>query len=103
MAAALPGVIAASTTLPVIGVPIKGSVLDGMDAMMSIIQMPPGIPVATVSVNGAMNAAILAVQIMALADNELAEKFAAYKAGLGEKIEKANKELAEIKYRYKID
>ncbi len=103
MAAALPGVIAASTTLPVIGVPIKGSVLDGMDAMMSIIQMPPGIPVATVGVNGAMNAAILAVQIMALVDNGLAEKFAAYKAGLGEKIEKANKELAEIKYRYKID
>ena len=103
MAAALPGVIAASTTLPVIGVPIKGSVLDGMDAMMSIIQMPPGIPVATVGVNGAMNSAILAVQIMALVDNGLAEKFAAYKAGLGEKIEKANKELAEIKYRYKID
>ena len=76
MAAALPGVIAASTTLPVIGVPIKGSVLDGIDAMFSIIQMPPGIPVATVGVNGAQNAAILDVEIMALADEELANNFA---------------------------
>ena len=64
MAAALPGVIAANTTLPVIGVPIKGSVLDGVDALYSIIQMPPGIPVATVAINGAMNAAILAVQMI---------------------------------------
>lgn len=103
MAAALPGVIAASTTLPVIGVPIKGNVLDGMDAMFSIIQMPPGIPVATVGINGAMNAAILAVQIMALADSALAEKLKAYKAGLGEKIEKANNELAKIKYQYKVN
>lgn len=103
MAAALPGVIAASTTLPVIGVPIKGSVLDGMDAMLSIIQMPPGIPVATVGVNAAMNAAILAVEIIAVADEEMAEKMAAYKAGLGEKIEKANKELAEVKYAYKVN
>ena len=103
MAAALPGVIAASTTLPVIGVPVKGSVLDGMDAMLSIIQMPPGIPVATVGVNAAMNAAILAVEIIAVADEEMAEKMAAYKAGLGEKIEKANKELAEVKYAYKVN
>lgn len=103
MAAALPGVIAASTTLPVIGVPVKGSVLDGMDAMLSIIQMPPGIPVATVGVNAAMNAAILAVEIIAVADEEIAEKMAAYKAGLGEKIEKANKELAEVKYAYKVN
>lgn len=103
MAAALPGVIAASTTLPVIGVPVKGSVLDGMDAMLSIIQMPPGIPVATVGVNAAMNAAILAVEIIAVADEEMAEKMAAYKAGLGEKIEKANKDLAEVKYAYKVN
>lgn len=103
MAAALPGVIAASTTLPVIGVPVKGSVLDGMDAMLSIIQMPPGIPVATVGVNAAMNAAILAVEIIAVADEEMAENMAAYKAGLGEKIEKANKELAEVKYDYKVN
>ena len=103
MAAALPGVIAASTTLPVIGVPIKGSVLDGIDAMFSIIQMPPGIPVATVGVNGAQNAAILAVEIMALADDELAKKFADYKSGLSQKIEKANKELAEIKFKFKTN
>lgn len=103
MAAALPGVIAASTTLPVIGVPIKGSAFDGMDAMLSIIQMPPGIPVATVGVNGAMNAAILAVEIMALADASLAEKTKNYKDGLGAKIEKANKELAEVKYNFKTN
>lgn len=103
MAAALPGVIAASTTLPVIGVPIKGNALDGMDAMLSIIQMPPGIPVATVGVNGAMNAAILAVEIMALADASLAEKMKNYKDGLGAKIEKANKDLAEVKYNFKTN
>ena len=102
MAAALPGVIAASTTLPVIGVPIKG-MLDGLDAMLSIIQMPPGIPVATVGVNGAMNAAILATEMLALSDAAIAEKVSAYKAGLGAKIEKANKELAAIKYEYKTN
>ena len=84
MAAALPGVIAASTTLPVIGVPIKG-MLDGLDAMLSIIQMPPGIPVATVGVNGALNAAILAAEMMALSDEALAAKLKAYKQGLKEK------------------
>ena len=103
MAAALPGVIAASTTLPVIGVPIKGSVLDGVDALYSIIQMPPGIPVATVAINGAMNAAILAVQILALGDAELATKFADYKTGLKNKIVKANEELKEVKYTYKTN
>lgn len=103
MAAALPGVIAASTTLPVIGVPIKGSVLDGVDALYSILQMPPGIPVATVAINGAMNAAILAVEMMALADDALADKMVEYKAGLGAKIEKANKDLADVKYQYKIN
>jgi 5-(carboxyamino)imidazole ribonucleotide mutase len=102
MAAALPGVIAASTTLPVIGVPVKG-MLDGLDAMLSIIQMPPGIPVATVGVNGAQNAAILAVEMMALADADLAERLADYKAGLKAKIEKANKDLAEVKYEYKTN
>ena len=102
MAAALPGVIAASTTLPVIGVPIKG-MLGGLDAMLSIIQMPPGIPVATVGVNGAKNAAILAVEMMALADTALAERLAAYKAGLKEKIEKANRDLSEVKYAFKTN
>ena len=102
MAAALPGVIAASTTLPVIGVPIKG-MLDGLDAMLSIIQMPPGIPVATVGVNGALNAAILAAEMLALSDAALAERVEAYKAGLKEKIVKANSELAEVKYAYKTN
>lgn len=101
MAAALPGVIAASTTLPVIGVPIKGSVLDGVDALYSILQMPPGIPVATVAINGAMNAAILACQMMSLYDEALAQKMAAYKAGLGQKIEKANQDLANLEYKFK--
>ena len=102
MAAALPGVIAASTTLPVIGVPIKG-MLDGLDALFSIIQMPPGIPVATVGINGAQNAAILAVEMMALSDAVLAQRLAAYKGGLRAKIEKANKDLAEVKYEYKTN
>ena len=103
MAAALPGVIAANTTLPVIGVPIKGSVLDGMDALYSIIQMPPGIPVATVAINGAMNAAILAVQMLALSDDNLAQTFAAYKEGLKNKIVKANEDLKAVKYDYKTN
>ncbi len=102
MAAALPGVIAASTTLPVIGVPIKG-MLDGLDAMLSIIQMPPGIPVATVGVNGAQNAAILAVEMLALSDDALAERLAAYKEGLKQKIVKANADLKEVKYQYKTN
>lgn len=102
MAAALPGVIAASTTLPVIGVPIKG-MLDGLDAMLSIIQMPPGIPVATVGVNGAQNAGILAVEMLALADEALAVRLAEYKNSLKNKIVKANAELAEVKYQFKCN
>ena len=103
MAAALPGVIAASTTIPVIGVPIKG-MLDGLDAMLSIIQMPPGIPVATVGVNAAMNAAILATQIIAIGNSDVAQRVATYKARFGEKIEKANRQLADIKqYTYKTN
>ena len=102
MAAALPGVIAANTTLPVIGVPIKG-MLDGLDAMLSIIQMPPGIPVATVGVNGALNAALLAVEMLALSDAAVAEKLAAYKNGLKNKIVKANADLAEVKFKFKTN
>ncbi|MBQ4224299.1 MAG: 5-(carboxyamino)imidazole ribonucleotide mutase [Prevotella sp.] len=103
MAAALPGVIAASTTLPVIGVPIKG-MLDGLDALLSIVQMPPGIPVATVGVNGALNAAILAAEMLALGDEDVARKVENYKSRLGEKIEKANQQLADIKqYSYKTN
>ena len=108
MAAALPGVIAANTTLPVIGVPVKGSVLDGVDALYSIIQMPPGIPVATVAINGAMNAAILAVQMLALSDSSLADeglalRLAGYKENLKQKIVKANTELADVKYKFKCN
>ena len=103
MAAALPGCIAASTTLPVIGVPIKG-MLDGLDAMLSINQMPPGIPTATVGVNASLNAAILAMQMIALGDEEMARKVADYKATLGKKIEKANQDLADIgDYEFKTN
>ena len=102
MAAALPGVIAASTTLPVIGVPIKG-MLDGLDAMLSIIQMPPGIPVATVGVNAAQNAGILAAEMLALGDEVLSSKMKAYKEDLKQKIVKANQDLAMVKYNYKTN
>ena len=102
MAAHLPGVIAASTTVPVIGVPIK-STLEGMDALLAIVQMPPGIPVATVGINAAMNAAILAVQMLSLADEDLATRFADYKENLKKKIEKANEELKGVKYAYKTN
>ena len=101
MAAALPGVIAANTTLPVIGVPIKG-MLDGLDALLSIVQMPPGIPVATVGVNGAQNAAVLACEMLALTDENLATRMRVYKKGLAQKIVKANAELAEVKFKYKV-
>lgn len=102
MAAALPGVIAAMTTVPVIGIPIN-STLEGRDALLSIVQMPPGIAVATVGINGGLNAAILAVQILVLGDPELAGRFNAYRAGLSEKIVKANSQLAEVKYEYKTN
>ncbi|MCR5131282.1 MAG: 5-(carboxyamino)imidazole ribonucleotide mutase [Prevotella sp.] len=103
MAAALPGVIAAQTTLPVIGVPIKGSVLDGVDALYSILQMPPGIPVATVAINGALNAAILATEMLALCDEAVAKRLTDYKSTLGQKIEKANRDLAEVKFQFKTN
>ncbi|KAA6352192.1 N5-carboxyaminoimidazole ribonucleotide mutase [termite gut metagenome] len=102
MAAHLPGVIAASTIVPVIGVPIK-STLEGIDALLAIVQMPPGIPVATVGINGALNAAILAVQMLALEDEELERKLIDYKKGLKEKIVKANEELKTMKFEYKCE
>jgi 5-(carboxyamino)imidazole ribonucleotide mutase len=102
MAAHLPGVIASMTTLPVIGVPINSS-LDGMDALLAIVQMPPGIPVATVGINGAMNAAILAIQILAVKDESLQVKLANYKENLKAKIVKANNELSSIKYKFKTN
>lgn len=102
MAAALPGVIAANTTLPVIGVPISSS-LDGMDALLAIVQMPPGIPVATVAINGAMNAALLAVEMLALGDQELHNRLSAYKESLKDKIVQADQSLQELSYEYKVN
>lgn len=103
MAAALPGVIAAMTPLPVIGLPID-STLDGRDALLSIVQMPPGVPVATVGINAGLNAAILAVRMLALSDQALAARYDAYRASLVDKIEKANAKLAEIKdYKFKTN
>jgi 5-(carboxyamino)imidazole ribonucleotide mutase len=102
MAAHLPGVIASMTTLPVIGVPVNSS-LDGIDALLSIVQMPPGIPVATVGVNAAMNAALLAIQILALKDNAVQKKLSEYKTNLKEKIVKANQDLSAVKYPFKTN
>lgn len=102
MAAHLPGVIAAFTPLPVIGVPVNAA-LDGMDSILSILQMPPGIPVATVSVDGARNSAILAAQIVASSDAEVMDRVVAFKAELKEKIIKANEELSKLEYKYKTN
>ncbi len=101
MAAALPGVVAANTTLPVIGVPIKSS-FEGLDAVMSMLQMPPAVPVATVAVNGAMNAAVLAMQILALTDETINKKMQSYKETLKEKIVKANKDLEAAKFKNRV-
>jgi 5-(carboxyamino)imidazole ribonucleotide mutase len=103
-AAHLPGVIAASTPLPVIGVPIRSSnSIDGVDSLYSIVQMPSGIPVATVAIDGAQNAAILACQILAVGDGALRERLVAFKAGLARKIEKANADLAAVKLPFKTN
>jgi 5-(carboxyamino)imidazole ribonucleotide mutase len=102
MAAHLPGVIAAMTPVPVIGVPVKAS-LDGMDSLLAIVQMPPGIPVATVAIDGAMNAGILAAQMIATGDAALMEKLIAYKEGLKNKIVQANEELKGVHYKHKVD
>ena len=102
MAAHLCGVIASMTTLPVVGVPIAAS-LDGIDALLAIVQRPPGIPVATVGINGAQNAAILAAQMLALSDEALARRLANYKEGLKKKIVKANEELASVQFKFKTN
>jgi 5-(carboxyamino)imidazole ribonucleotide mutase len=103
-AAHLPGVIAALTPLPVIGVPIKASIsMDGWDSILSILQMPPGIPVATVGIDGAKNAAILAAQILALGDQKVMNTIENFKAGLKQKIIKANEDLSEVKYKHKTN
>ncbi len=102
MAAHLPGVIASMTTLPVIGVPIDSS-LDGLDALLAIVQMPPGIPVATVGINGSLNAAILALQMLSTDNQDLQIKLASYKNDLKSKIVKANEELSSVKYKFKTN
>ena len=102
MAAHLCGVIASMTSIPVIGVPIKAS-LEGVDALYSIVQMPPGIPVATVGINAAENAALLAVQMMATSDEELYRRLEAYKESLKEKVVKANQELSQLQYKHKTN
>jgi 5-(carboxyamino)imidazole ribonucleotide mutase len=101
MAAHLPGVIAAMTPLPVIGVPIKAS-LDGLDSLLAIVQMPPGIPVATVAINGARNAGILAAQIIATGDKALMDKMVIFKEELKDKIIKANEDLGMVRYDFKV-
>lgn len=94
-AAHLPGVIAGCTPLPVIGIPVKSSELDGIDALYSIVQMPPGVPVATVAINGAENAALLAIQILSVKYEELRTKFKVYKQQMAEKVFEKNKKLNE--------
>tara|TARA_A100001011_G_scaffold391602_1_gene477397 strand:+ start:1262 stop:1768 length:507 start_codon:yes stop_codon:yes gene_type:complete len=102
MAAHLPGVIAAMTPIPVIGVPIKAS-LDGLDSLLAIVQMPPGIPVATVAINGALNAGILATQILAVNNTVIFEKTILYKESLKNKIVKANQELQKESFKYRTN
>lgn len=101
MAAHLPGVVASLTHLPVIGVPVNAS-FDGLDALLAIVQMPPGIPVATVGVNGALNAAILALQILASSEKKYEEKMLAFKSGLKKKVIAANEELAQEKFKFRV-
>lgn len=102
MAAALPGAIAAETTLPVIGVPVKSS-FEGLDSVLSMLQMPPAVPVSVMSVNGALNAAIMAMEILALTDEDINKKIHSYKQSLKEKIVKANEEFAKIEFKYKTN
>ena len=102
MAAALPGVIAAMTPLPVIGIPLSAT-LDGQDALFSIVQMPPGIAVATVGIDAGMNAGVLATQMLALSDETIRERFANYRSTLVDKIVKANEQLKEVKYKFKTN
>jgi len=102
-AAHLPGVIAASTHLPVIGVPINASIsIDGWDSILSILQMPAGIPVATVALDGARNAAILAAQILAQSDKNIEDKLLQFKKDLKKKVEKANKDLQKVTFKYRV-
>ena len=103
-AAHLPGVVAALTPLPVIGVPIKASIsIDGWDSILSILQMPPGIPVATVGLDGARNAGILAVQILGAGDPVIMGKMIQFKESLASKIVKANEQMKQVEFKYKTN
>ena len=99
MAAALPGMCAALFALPVIGVPLSGSKLDGMDAVFSIMQMPPGVPVATVAIDGAKNAALLAAKILATSDKDLLDKLKKYTSDMKEQVEAKDARLHEVGYK----
>lgn len=102
-AAHLPGVVAAYTPLPVIGVPVRSGIsIDGWDSILSILQMPPGIPVATVGLDAAQNAGLLAVQIIATGDPDVMERMVQYKGKLGQKIIKANEELAAVSFKFRV-
>ena len=102
-AAHLPGVVAAFTSVPVIGVPCRSSIsIDGWDSILSILQMPPGIPVATVGLDASVNAAILACQILSTGDEKISDKMDEYKRNLKSKVEKANKELASFEYKFRV-
>lgn len=102
MSAALPGAVAAHTTLPVVGVPLRG-MLDGLDALLAVAQMPPGVPVAATGVDGAQNAALLAAQILALTDETIARRVKAYKESLGQKVVNANAQIAQVKHPFKTN
>jgi len=103
-AAHLPGVIAAFTHIPIIGVPCRSSIsIDGWDSILSILQMPPGVPVATVGLDGALNAGILASQILSVADSELSKRVLSYKQGLKQKIIKANDSLSEYNFKFRTN
>ena len=102
MAAALPGAIAAETTLPVIGVPVKSS-FEGMDSVLSMLQMPPAVPVSVMAVNGSLNAAIMAMEILSLTNEEINKRMHAYKQSLKEKIVKANEEFSKIQFKHKTN
>ena len=102
-AAHLPGVVAAFTSVPVIGVPCRSSIsIDGWDSILSILQMPPGIPVATVGLDASVNAAILACQILSTGDEKISDKMDEYKRNLKSKVEKANKDLASFEYKFRV-
>ena len=102
-AAHLPGVVAAFTSVPVIGVPCRSSIsIDGWDSILSILQMPPGIPVATVGLDASVNAAILACQILSTGDEKISDKIDEYKRNLKSKVEKANKDLASFEYKFRV-